>query len=95
VYELMAQLAAYSGLRWGELAALTVGQVDQVGRVITVDRKVIEIRGQLYEEAPKNRKRRRTIYPAGPRRGTRWPNVSPPASGPRAASKKPGPTRWG
>jgi integrase len=61
--ELMAQLAAYSGLRWGELAALTTGQVDQAGRAITVDRKVIEIGGRLYEEAPKNRKRRRTIYP--------------------------------
>jgi integrase len=63
IYELMAQLAAYSGLRWGELAGLTIGQVDQAGRVITVDRKVIEIGGRLYEEAPKNRKRRRTIYP--------------------------------
>jgi integrase len=63
VYELMAQLAAYSGLRWGELAALTAGQVDHAGRVITVDRKVVEIGGRLYEEAPKNRKRRRTIYP--------------------------------
>jgi integrase len=63
VHEPMAQLAAYSGLRWGELAALTAGQVDHAGRVITVDRKVVEIGGQLYEEAPKNRKRRRTIYP--------------------------------
>jgi len=63
VHELMAQLAAYSGLRWGELAALTAGQVDHAGRVITVDRKVVEIGGRLYEEAPKNRKRRRTIYP--------------------------------
>jgi integrase len=63
IYELMAQLAAYSGLRWGEPAALTIGQVDQAGRAITVDRKVIEISGRLYEEAPKNRKRRRTIYP--------------------------------
>jgi integrase len=63
VCELMAQLAAYSGLRWGELAALTVAQLDQAARVITVDRKVIEIGGRLFEEAPKNRKRRRTIYP--------------------------------
>jgi integrase len=63
VYGLMAQLAAYSGLRWGELAALTIGQVDQADRAITVDRKVIEIGGRLYEEAPKNRKRRRTVYP--------------------------------
>jgi integrase len=59
----MAKLAAYSGLRWGELAALTVGQVDQANRIITVDRKAVEIGGRVYEEAPKNRKRRRTIYP--------------------------------
>jgi integrase len=61
--ELMATTAAYTGLRWGELAALTVGQVSPAARVITVDRKVAEIAGHLYLEAPKNRKRRQTIYP--------------------------------
>ena len=61
--ELMASTAAYSGLRWGELTALTIGQIDTAGRVITVDRKVIEVAGRLYIEAPKNRKSRRTIYP--------------------------------
>ena len=59
----MASLAAYSGLRWGELAALTIPQIAQAARVITVDRKVVEISGRLYVEAPKNRKFRRTIYP--------------------------------
>jgi integrase len=61
--ELMADVAAYSGLRWGELTALTIGQVDTGSRVITVDRKVVEVAGHLYVEAPKNRKFRRTIYP--------------------------------
>jgi integrase len=61
--ELMAYAAAYSGLRWGELAALTIAQVDRGGREITVDRKVVEVGGRLYLEAPKNRKRRATIYP--------------------------------
>jgi hypothetical protein len=61
--ELMGNTAAYSGLRWGELAALTVPQVNQGARVIAVDRKVIEVAGRLYVEAPKNRKHRRTIYP--------------------------------
>ena len=61
--ELMANVAAYSGLRWGELAALTIAQVSQAARVITVDRKVVEVGGRLYVEAPKNRKFRRTIYP--------------------------------
>jgi integrase len=62
-YELMAQTAAYSGLRWGELIALTVSQVDPNARVIGVDRKVVEVAGQLFLEAPKNRKHRRTVYP--------------------------------
>ena len=59
----MASTAAYSGLRWGELTALTIGQIDQAARAITVDRKVIEVAGHLCIEAPKNRKSRRTIYP--------------------------------
>ena len=49
LHELMAILAAYAGLRWGELAALTAGQIDQAARVIIVDRKVIEIGGQQFE----------------------------------------------
>jgi site-specific recombinase XerC len=61
--ELMAYVAAYSGLRWGEIAALTIDQVDTAARVISVDRKVAEVAGHLHIEAPKNRKRRQTIYP--------------------------------
>jgi Phage integrase family len=61
--ELMMNTAAYSGLRWGEIIALTIGQVDQGKRVIAVDRKVVEISGRQYSEAPKKRKVRRTIYP--------------------------------
>ena len=62
--ELMANTAAYSGLRQGELFALTAGQVAAAARVITVDRKVVEVGGKLFLEAPKGRKRRSTIYPA-------------------------------
>jgi integrase len=61
--ELMANTATYTGLRWGELVALTIPQIDQAARVITVDRKVVEVAGYLYVEAPKNHKHRRTIYP--------------------------------
>ena len=61
--ELMANTAAYSGLRWGELTAVGIGQINAGDRVITVDRKVVEVAGHLYIEAPKNRKLRRTIYP--------------------------------
>ena len=61
--QLMANTAAYSGLRQGELFALTTGQVAADARVITVDRKVVEVGGKLYVEAPKCRKYRSTIYP--------------------------------
>ena len=61
--ELMANTAAYTGMRWGELTALTGSQIDTGTRVITVDRKVIEVAGHMYSEAPKNRKRRQTIFP--------------------------------
>jgi len=65
--QLMANTAAYSGLRQGELFALTAGQIDPAARVIDVDRKVIEVSGKLLTGAPKGRKRRKrrkTIYPA-------------------------------
>ena len=64
LHELMANTAAYAGLRQGELFALTAAQVAPAARVITVDRKVVEVAGTLYLEAPKGRKRRSTIYPA-------------------------------
>ena len=64
LHELMADTAAYTGLRQGELFALTADQIAPAARVITVDRKVIEVGGTLYLEAPKGRKRRSTIYPA-------------------------------
>ncbi len=61
--ELMAHVAAYAGLRQGELFALTTGQIATGARVITVDRKLVEVAGHLYVEAPKCRKFRATIYP--------------------------------
>jgi integrase len=71
LYELMVYSAAYTGLRWGELAALTADQVSPEMRAVAVDRKVIEVRGQLYVEAPKNRKWRQAIYPSRTPQG--WP----------------------
>jgi hypothetical protein len=59
----MASTAAFSRLRWSELTALTSAQVDSAAGVITVDRKVVEVAGHLYLEAPKNPKYRKTIYP--------------------------------
>ena len=93
--ELMANTAAYSGLRWGELVALTIPQINKSGRVITVDRKVVEVAGHLYIEAPKNRKFRRTIYP--PPHARRLParraGRRPDRASPRRAGRRRQPAR--
>jgi len=62
--ELEILLVAYSGMRWGEHAALTAGQIDVGRRRITVDRQVVELRSGLRESLPKGRRRRVTMYPA-------------------------------
>jgi hypothetical protein len=90
----MALTTAYSGLRWGELAALTIARVNPATRVISVDRKVVEVAGHLYLKAPKNPKRRRTITRERLRSATRWPNGSPPASSRPAPRESPGAIRW-
>jgi integrase len=64
LHELMAHVAAYSGLRQGEEFALTIWQITPGRRVIDVDRKVVEVGGKLLTGLPKGCKRRKTIYPA-------------------------------
>ena len=79
--ELMANVAAYAGLRQGELFALTAGQIATGARVITVDRKLIEVAGHLYVEAPKCRKFRSHHLPRPhPGRLPAGRASSPPAS---------------
>lgn len=62
--ELQILTVAYSGLRWGEMAALTADRVDPEHRRILVDRQVVEGRHGLVLAPPKNRRRRSTMYPA-------------------------------
>jgi integrase len=62
--ELQVLAVAYSGLRWGEMAALTADRIDPARRRILVDRQVIEGRHGLAISPPKNRRRRTTMYPA-------------------------------
>jgi integrase len=92
--KLMANTAAYTGLRQGELFALTTDQVAAAARVITVDRKVVEVSGKLFLEAPKSRKRRGTVYSVRTRRATRWQTRSPPDCRRPGLSRTPGPTPW-
>ena len=48
---LVIQLLAYTGLRWGELAALKVESVDLMRRRLQVDTSVAEVGGRLVWKA--------------------------------------------
>jgi integrase len=62
--ELELLLVAYSGLRWGEHAALTADRVNPARRTILVDRQIIETRHAVKLAAPKSRRARTAMYPA-------------------------------
>lgn len=62
--ELMPYLAAYSGVRLGELLALTADDVALQARTLRVVRKVVEVEGVQLIELPKGGIVRTTIYPA-------------------------------
>ena len=72
--ELLANTAAYSGLRWGELTALAIPQIDPDARAIAVDRKVVEIAGHLYLEAPRDHLPAAHSRRLSARRSTRRPD---------------------
>jgi integrase len=57
-------LLAYTGLRWGEAAALRVGRVDLAKRRIRVVATLTEVKGVQQEGLPKNGKRRTVPIPA-------------------------------
>lgn len=60
---LVVLVLAYTGLRWGELAALRVQRVDLMRRRIEVDQAVTEVRGHLVWGTPKNHQRRSVPIP--------------------------------
>ena len=55
---------AYCGLRFGELAALKVGMVDQVRRRLRIEESVTEVNGKLVWSEPKDHQRRTVPWPA-------------------------------
>lgn len=93
--ELMAYTAAYTGLRQGELFALTAGQVSarHGDRTITVDRKVVEVSGKLRVEPPKMRKHRSTVYPVHAPDGYPLAKRSPRAQPLSTPKRQPEPIR--
>lgn len=60
-WEALILTAAYSGLRWGELAALRRRDVDLARGTISVTRKLAEVNGHLSFSAPKSAAGRRNV----------------------------------
>ena len=60
---LVIRLLAYTGLRWGELAALSVGSVDTLRRRLKITRAVAEADGRLDWKSPKDHERRSVPFP--------------------------------
>jgi integrase len=62
-YGLLVRLAAYSGLRAGEIEALRVGRLDLLRGVIEVAESLADVRGTLVFGPPKTYQRRRVPIP--------------------------------
>ncbi|MDC8982154.1 site-specific integrase [Mycobacterium marinum] len=60
---LVVRFLAYTGLRYGEMAALTVADFDMLRRRIHVRRSVTEVKGKLVWSTPKNHERRSVPFP--------------------------------
>jgi hypothetical protein len=60
-YRALILVAAYGGLRWGELVGLRVKRVDLRHGRVTVAEQVSEVNGQLIPSPPKTEAGRRTV----------------------------------
>jgi integrase len=60
-FRALVLVAAYTGLRWGELAGLRVKRVDLLHRHITVAEQLLEVRGRLAFGPPKTGAGLRTV----------------------------------
>ena len=62
-YELMFNLAAYSGLRFGEICDLDLNDINLNERIINVDFQCLSDGGNKSRELPKWDKQRKTVFP--------------------------------
>ena len=66
-YGSVVRFLAYTGSRWGEMAALRVDSMDMLRRRVNVQRAVLsEVKGQLVSSTPKSHERRSVPVPAIP-----------------------------
>ena len=63
-FELMFQLAAYSGLRLGEIIDLDLSSIDLSKKIIYVTHQCLEDAGNKTRTLPKLAKQRKTVYPS-------------------------------
>lgn len=64
-YRLVIEMLAYTGLRWGEFAALQVQDFDMLRRRIHVHRGVTEVKGELHFASTKSGRGRTVPFPSG------------------------------
>jgi integrase len=62
-YQTLIRVLAYSGLRWGEVAALRVHRVDLLRRRLEVDEANTEVGGRVVQGTTKNHQRRSVPIP--------------------------------
>lgn len=63
-YATVVGFLAYTGLRWGEMAALRVDSFDLLRRRVHITEAVAEVRGKLVWGTPKDHERRSVPFPA-------------------------------
>ena len=73
-YRATVLLAAYGGLRAGELFGLRAKRVDPLRRTVTIAETVVDVGGHSYFGPPKTRAGHRSV-PLPGWRPTRWPNT--------------------
>jgi integrase len=59
----VVRFLAYTGLRWGEMAALRVGASDMLRRRVHIHEAVAEVGGRLVWSTPKSHERRSVPFP--------------------------------
>lgn len=63
-YDTLVRVLAYTGIRWGEAAALRVGRVDLERRRLSIDEATSEVGGKVIFGTPKTHKLRVVPFPA-------------------------------
>jgi integrase len=63
-YDSLVFFLAYTGLRWGEMAALKVKRVDMLRRRLDVAEAITEVGGVVVWGTPKNHERRSVPFPS-------------------------------